>query len=314
MTTQRPSRTLTGRLSGREIRIPDVDVPPIPLIAPGGVIVNGQADATFGSIGSPARGYPDSRSHRLRLGLLLPATNTVMEHELWSLVFNNQSGGSLDGVGIHTTVVLTPKPDVSTPEGIETYKRSFLGGLEHSVRTALLAAPQYLVLGFSLEHILHGLDSVRDAMAPVETYSDLSWSTWQDAAPAALAALGARRIGLLTPFEEVGNASAIKMFEDLGFEVVASVGMACGNVQHIAHIPDWAKQRAVLEVLATPSNRLDAVVQCGTNMGMLSIIDELESVSGVPVVAINPVLLWYALREAGIGAPILGGGALLRTC
>jgi maleate isomerase len=237
-----------------------------------------------------------------------------MEHELWSLIANNQARGALDGVGLHTTVVLTSRPDVSTPEGLENYKRSFLSGLENSVRTALLAAPQYLVLGFSLEHILSGLDSVRDAMAPVETYADLAWTTWQDAAPAALGALGARRIGLLTPFDEVGNASATKMFEDLGFDVVTSVGMACGNLQHIAHIPDWAKERAVLELLATTSNRLDAVVQCGTNMSMLNIIDRLESVSGVPIVAINPVLLWHALREAGIADALHGGGTLLRSC
>lgn len=84
--------------------------------------------------------------------------------------------------------------------------------------------------------------------------------------------------------------------------------------QHIAHLPDWAKEKAVLELLATADNRLDAVVQCGTNMGMLNIIDRLETVTGVPILAINPVLFWYALRENGIDDPVVGGGRLLRDC
>lgn len=313
MTPDARMTTHIGPLSGRSIDIPNVNVPPIPAIGASGVIVNGAGDRDFGTIGSPSRGYPDTRSYARRFGLLLPATNTTMEHEFWSLIVSNQSHGSLGGVGLHSTIVLTPKPDVSTPAGIEQYKRSFLDGLESAVRTALLAAPQYLILGFSLEHILHGLDQVREAMAPIETYSDLSWATWQDAAPAALRTLGAKRIGLLTPFEEVGNASATKMFEDLGYDVVASVGMACGNVQHIAHIPDWAKEKAVLEILATRAHRLDAVVQCGTNMGMLNIIERLEALADVPIVAINPVLLWYALRENGFGESLAGGGRLLRN-
>ena len=238
--TDRPSRTLIGALSGREITIPDVNVT-IPSLAGHGVVVNGTPDQSFGTVDAPHGGFPDSRSPRRRFGLLLPATNTVIEHELWSLLVANQVGGRLGGVGLHSTLVLTPRPDVSSPEGLEQFKRNFLDGMESSVRTALLAAPQYLILGISLEHILSGLDSVRESMASLQTFCDLSWATWQDAAAAALKAVGAKRIGLLTPWEEVGNASGIRMLEDMGFDVAASVGLACGNIQHIAHLPDWAK-------------------------------------------------------------------------
>jgi maleate isomerase len=51
--------------------------------------------------------------------------------------------------------------------------------------------------------------------------------------------------------------------------VVASVGFSCANALHIAHVPDWAKERAIMELLATHTNRLDAVVQCGTNMSLI---------------------------------------------
>gem|GEM_PF-4353229 len=79
--TDRPSRTLIGALSGREITIPDVNVT-IPSLAGHGVVVNGTPDQSFGTVDAPHGGFPDSRSPRRRFGLLLPATNTVIEHEL----------------------------------------------------------------------------------------------------------------------------------------------------------------------------------------------------------------------------------------
>ncbi|MBM4107069.1 MAG: hypothetical protein FJ257_12470 [Phycisphaerae bacterium] len=62
-------------------------------------------------------------------------------------------------------------------------------------------------------------------------------------------------------------------------------------MQHIAHIPDEAKERAIVELLATPDHRLDAVVQCGTNMSMAAVSERLESKLGIPILGINATLL-----------------------
>ena len=284
-------RSHIGALSNRPVSIPDVSLNPMPELA--------------------TASYPDGRSYRHRFGLLLPATNTTMEHELWSIIFANPGADGLAGVGLHTSPVLTPRPDVSSATGIEEYRRHFLNGIEAAVRTALLAAPQYMIMGMSLEHIISGIDPIRSTMAQLEEYCALSWATWHDAAKAALDRYGAKRIGLLTPFEQVGNASAARMFEDLGYEVVTSVGFACGNAQHIAHIPDWAKEKAVME-MATAHNRLDAIVQCGTNMGMINVAQKLEPLLGIPILGINAVCFWYALRECGFSGPLNGAGRLLR--
>src|SRR5918993_1477022 len=102
------TRTVIGKLSGNEITAPDVNAPPMPALVDPGVILNGQKAGHF-TIDS-ARGYPDVRSFRRKFGLLVPATNTSMEHELWSIILNNQGPGGLDGIGLHTSNVLTPKP------------------------------------------------------------------------------------------------------------------------------------------------------------------------------------------------------------
>lgn len=129
----------------------------------------------------------------------------------------------------------------------------------------------------SLEHIISGIEGVRAPMAEIERHSGLSWAARHDAAPAALNKFGARRIGLLTPFEKAGNESAARMFEDLGFTVVASVGLSCAHALHIAHIPDWAKEKAITELLASADNKLHAIVQCGTNMSLIDVCERTRA-------------------------------------
>lgn len=307
----RAGRTVTGKLSGRSFTLPDVNMPPMPALAEPGVVLNGRKAEAFGGI-DPNRAYPDARSFRRKFGLVVPATNTSMEHELWGIIHANQGPRGLRGVGLHTASVVTPKPMLATDQDLLDYQKQFLGGLKGAVDTALLAEPEYMIMGMSLEHIVGGLDAIRMPLAEIEAYSGRSWAGSHEAFPAALRKFGARRIGLLSPFDTKGNEHAARMFTELGFEVVASVGFSCANALHIAHIPDWAKAKAVVELLATDENKLDAIVQCGTNMSLLDVTGELEPVIGIPILGVNAVLFWYALRENGFSDALIGGGRLMR--
>lgn len=300
---------MIGLLSGKPIKSPDVNAAPMPALASPGVILNGQKAENFSGIDASST-YPDVRSFRKKLGLLIPATNTSMEHELWSIIFKNHD--ALNGVGIHTSNVATPSPKLANEADLQEYRRQFLTGLKNAVDSALLAAPEYLIMGMSLEHIIYGLEEIRAPMAEIESYSGLSWATWHDAAPAALNKFNAKRIGIISPFDKHGNENATKMFEDLGFNVIASVGFSCANAMHIAHIPDSAKEKAIKELLATSENKLDAIVQCGTNMSFINVSEKLEPTLGIPLLGINAVTFWYALRENGFTSPLLGSGKLLR--
>ena len=301
--------TIIGKLSGKPISIPAVNAPPMPALAVPGIIHDDEPADGFRLDSST--GYPDVRSFRRKFGLIIPATNTSMEHDLWSIVFKNQGPHGLRGVGLHTANVVTPKPRLETEADLMAYKKQFLGGLRAAVDVAALAQPQYMILGMSLEHILGGITEIRAPMVDIEAYSGLSWATWHDAIHAALGKYRARRIGLLTPFDRKGNEFATQMFEELGFEVLSTVGFSCANALHIAHVPDWAKEKAILEMLATDANRLDAVVQCGTNMSLIDVMEKLEPVIGIPILGINVVTFWYALRENGFEGPLAGGGRLL---
>jgi maleate isomerase len=86
---------LRGALSGRTFVVPNANPAPMPDLVPPGVILNRHAAPGFGTV-NRALGYPDVQSFRRKFALLVPATNTAMEAELWRLLIENASHGGLD--------------------------------------------------------------------------------------------------------------------------------------------------------------------------------------------------------------------------
>jgi maleate isomerase len=304
------TRKITGGISGKTIYLPDVNQSTLNTISSDKFVKNGELYADI-QLDNPS-GFPDSLSFKRKFGLLIPVTNTVMEHEIWRIIFNNQGPDGLEGVGIHTANIQTPGVNIQTEADLAEFKNIFINGLNAAINQALLAQPEYLIMGMSLEHILHGIDEIRSLMDGIAANNKLSWATWHDAADAALKKYKVKRIGLIAPFIKKGNDNAIKMFEDLGYEVVVSFGFGCGDLVDIAHIPDSLKEEVILQHLATPENKLDAILQLGTNMSMVHIAEKLESEIGIPILGINAVTFWYALRENGFQNPLQKASRLLR--
>jgi maleate isomerase len=182
--TANQHKTIIGGLSGKTITLPNVNKAPMPAVAASGYVLNGEPFTDIIFANTP--GLPDSRSYRMKFALFIPFTNTVMEHKLWSIIFNNQNEGGLNGVGIHTVNVEIPKPHVNNEAELLQFKEQFINGLNHAVVQATFAQPEYLIMGMSLEHILNGLNDVQTVMNDIEVNHPYSWSTWQDAADAAL--------------------------------------------------------------------------------------------------------------------------------
>jgi maleate isomerase len=47
-------------------------------------------------------------------------------------------------------------------------------------------------------------------------------------------------------------------------------------------------------------------------MSLMNVCEKLEPVLGIPVLGINAVIFWYALRENGFAGALAGAGRLLR--
>ena len=134
------------------------------------------------------------------------------------------------------------------------------------------------------------IDALRQAGAPQAT-------TTATAIRRAFAALGARRIVLLTPYSAHTTAEEADFLRQTGYEVVFARGFALnGSDEYCATPPQFWRDRAV--EAARPE--ADAYLFSCANISVFPVIEEIERTLDRPVVTSNQVLAWDALSRLGI--------------
>lgn len=128
------------------------------------------------------------------------------------------------------------------------------------------------------------------------------------AAIAALRAVGARRIALLTPYVASVNTPLRAAFEAAGLDVVAEASFHQRDDRSVARIAE----RDVLTGIKSLGNTADcdAIFASCTNLRTLGILRDAEAATGRPVVSSNLALIWHMLRLAQVAACGWGPGRL----
>jgi maleate isomerase len=125
---------------------------------------------------------------------------------------------------------------------------------------------------------------------------------------AGLAALGCRRIGVLTPYARSVNDGVIAALEARGLEVTAFASYEEPDDNLVGKIAVADIVRASV-ALATNADVEAVFVSC-TSLRTIDAIPAIEAASGKPVTSSNHGMIWHMLRQAGIGEPIGGLGRL----
>jgi maleate isomerase len=181
-------------------------------------------------------------------------------------------------------------------------------GLMSAIDQVMTCAPDHLVMGVALEAFWGGVAASRRLHEELAARAGVGVTMGSTAAAAALRAFGARRIAVLTPHQPRGDEMVRAWFAEEGFEVVALKGLKCPSPREIAHVQP-AELRAGLREIDGPG--VEALVQVGTNLAAVEVAAEGERWLGKPVLAINAVMYWQALRSLGIADRIRGCGRIL---
>lgn len=244
---------------------------------------------------------PHSVGPRAVFGVIVPSTNTVVEHDYWR--------AGIDGVTYRAGSMYIENPVMGDDHDFEALLGQIRGSIDTAVRDVLTAEPDRLVMGMSAETFWGGIAGNAAFEQRLHERTGLPVTTGASACRAALQALGVRRIAVFSPYQPIADREVGRFFIEAGFDVAAITGLRCPTATDIARV-DGPRLDALVAELDGPD--VDAIVQVGTNLSFVAQADRLEAELGKPVVAINAATLWHALREHGIADRVDGSGSLLR--
>jgi maleate isomerase len=181
-------------------------------------------------------------------------------------------------------------------------------GNKIAIDQIMTSSPDHLIVGISLETFWGGVAAADKLGAEFAERAGVGISMGSTAGVAALKAFGAKRIAVLTPHQPRGDAMVKLYLTEAGFDVVRLKGLACASPRLIAQVTA-PEIRAALKELDGPD--IDAILQVGTALQAAAIAAEAEHWLGKPVLAINTVTYWDALRRSGIEDRVYGQGRIL---
>ncbi|MFD3747371.1 arylmalonate decarboxylase [Nocardia sp. NPDC058633] len=244
---------------------------------------------------------PDVLGWRRKFGVLAPSTNTVVEPDFGRM--------SVPGVTAHFGRIHIRDQNMGDDAGMANLLAQIRAEMDGTCARIMTCEPDYMVMGMSAETFWGGVEGNRKFIQQIHAATGLEVATGAEACRRALTLYGAKRIGVVTPYQPIGDENVVRFFGELGFDVAAITGLRCPTAVSIAHVTEDTLRGALREV---DGDDIDALVQCGTNLSMVSLADEAERWLGKPVIAINAATWWMALRDNGINDRIEGAGSLLR--
>jgi maleate isomerase len=236
----------------------------------------------------------DALGQRAVFAVVLPATNTVAEPDM----------AALRPSGVSNQTFRFPFP--RRPDSLS----ALIEMMGTTIAFALDCRPDRVIVGFSTEFLPDGFEVAAQLRAHVESIAGHATTMAADALPAALKVVGAKQIGIVTPYSPDTNRNVQAYFSGHGFTVSRIVGITRSDRGRIdtARIGEADVRAAIAEVDAA---EVDALVQVGTAMICTGFAADLEKHRKKPVVAVNSATYWMALRQHGILDRLEGHGTLL---
>ncbi|WP_186075314.1 maleate cis-trans isomerase family protein [Burkholderia gladioli] len=229
-----------------------------------------------------------------RIGLIVLSTDPVIERDFHRLVPD-------DGIGVFSTRIHLETPNSD---------RTFL-----ALADRLEAAARLLIPDSRLDAIVFGCTSASTLIGPRQIEQRIrlgrpgvAVTNPATAAVAALRALKARRVALITPYTAQMTRNVMRFLVEADIEL-SSVRIADHDTDYaIGSIPECFFVEAAQ---ASQLAGVDAIFISCTGTRALNVIEEIEAQTGLPVVVSNQAAFWHALRLAGREVPIRGYGRLL---
>jgi len=234
-----------------------------------------------------------------RIGVLLPPANVTCEREYPAAVPS--------GYSVHFTRLVRPEAHLSALSLIKMKDSA-----EEAAERLCAMGPAAIAYACTSGSFLSGPDAHGDIAERIRDRTSVPAVTTASAVLAAMNAVGARNVGVVTPYPVDITASTTAFLEAHGMRVAAVDSYNYHASRDIPNItPESIAQRVTALREAHPD--VDTVFVSCTNVATFPVIESLEKKLGVPVVTSNSATLWAVMQLAGYKQPLSGLGTLGRA-
>jgi maleate isomerase len=242
----------------------------------------------------------DALGWRAKIGIVIPSTNTSVQPECEDM--------RPRGVTNHVARITIQERPLVSDEAFMAHVEAMSLGVGSAIDQVMTCKPDHIIMGVALEAFWGGVDQAETLRLGLEERSGVGVSMGSDALRAALDAFGAKRIAVLTPHQPKGDHVVGDYLKEAGYTVQRLTGLKCPSPMLIAHT-SLEDIRAALTAL--DGDDIHAIVQVGTNLAGMAVAAEAEKWLGKPVLSMNAITYWRALRRLGIDDKIYGCGRIL---
>lgn len=242
----------------------------------------------------------DFLGYRKKIGIVVPSTNTSCQPESEQL--------RPRGVTNHLARISIVERPLTSEQAFMEHVQAMRDGMRGAIDQVMTCKPDHVIMGVALEAFWGGVKAADELQAELSARAGVGISMGSTATVTALRRIGAKSIAVLTPHQPRGDEQVRRYFEEAGFDIKRLIGLKCASPILIAHTTG---QQVIDALEALDGDDVDAVVQVGTNLAAIGLCVEAERWFDKPVLAINAVTYWDALRRTGIDDPLPGYGTIL---
>lgn len=234
---------------------------------------------------------------RGRIGLLIPATNTVMEMD-----FNKYLPTGM--ACFASRMYKSPISSVEANLEMVSYAKDAASLLAQ-------ADVDLVVFGCTAASFLGGRESNISITESLIAVTGVPCFTASTAIIEALKFLDVHNIALMTPYVTSIHEREIDFLQTSGFNIVSSYNMGIGKTADIGKVnPEQVYYQAKRHL---DDSKADAIIVSCTTLRGMEIINALEQDFGKPVITSNQACLWLALKKLEVLDPVIGVGELLNS-
>lgn len=229
------------------------------------------------------------KSHIFRLGALIPATNLVVEPEIYSFV--NDEYHIKNRVAIHFS-------RIDFTISYSQNKKKFLSELcDNSATAALrLRTIQMDVLGFFCTSAtqISSISKLKEVFHQFHKQIPIPIVTSIDAVILACKRIDAKDILLITPYDEELTNFMTDLFMKSDINVTKQKSLNLNNSSELVKVGFTSLK----DIIRSEFNeKVDAIVISCTNFPTFHIISTLERELKVPIISSNQATLWQMLKQ-----------------